>query len=183
MYQHIIKEGDAARLQYRDGLKSYIKRLNAEAYDERERSMPLFNFAERIEEHRARYVSMLGLDRISDVGVPAPTLTRVGEDEDAVIYRVIVYITPEIPQYGLLFVPHGATRLPLIVAQHGGSGTPELCSDMNGQNNYAHMTRRVLRRGAVVYAPQLLLWNYKDVVPTAPIHDIPHNRIELDKEL
>ena len=183
MYEHIIKEGDAARLQYRDGIKSYIQRLTAEAVDVRERAMPLTDFAERIEEHRARYVAMLGLDRIADEGAPAPTLVRVGEDEDAVIYRATVYITPEIPQYGLLFVPHGATRLPLIVAQHGGGGTPELCSDMNGQNNYAHMVRRVLRRGAVVYAPQLLLWNYKDECPTAPIHAIPHHRIEMDKDL
>ena len=183
MYKNIVAEGDTCRLQYKNGFDDYIKRLTAEAYDRRDELMLTEDLGLHLEEHRQRYIKMLGLDRISTQGNPEPILTRVGEDDDAVIYRAIVHITPEIPQYGLLFVPHGITRAPLVIAQHGGYGTPELCSDINGKNNYNHMVRRVLRRGAVVYAPQLLLWNFKEAIPTAPSHDIPFQRTNLDKEL
>lgn len=179
----IVTAGDACRLQYRDGIQRYIDRLSAQAYGKREEAMPTEDFALRLEEHRQRYIKMLGLDRISTEGNPEPTLTHVGEDEDAVIYRAIIHITPELPLYGLLFVPHGVTRAPLVIAQHGGYGTPELCSDLNGKNNYNRMVRRVLSRGAVVFAPQLLLWNFKDALPTAPSHNVPFQRNTLDKEL
>ena len=183
MYQKIVSEGDIHRTAYRYGLEAYVKRLEQEGYSVRESFMPTEGFAQKTEEYRAKYISMLGLDRICSDGAPAPTLTRVGEDEDAVIYRVTVYITPEIPQYGLLFVPHGTESAPLIIAQHGGGGTPELCSDMNGKNNYNRIVRRILARGAVVYAPQLLLWKQKDPLPTQPVHPIPYQRQELDKNL
>jgi dienelactone hydrolase len=183
MYKDIVAEGDACRLQYKNGFDNYIKRLTEEAYGKRDAAMPTEDLAIRLEEHRQRYIKMLGLDRIGTEGNPPATLTRVGEDEDAVIYRATVHITPEIPQYGLLFVPHGTLKAPLVIAQHGGYGTPELCSDLNGKNNYNHMVRRVLRRGAIVYAPQLLIWNFKEATPTAPSHNIPFQRNNLDKEL
>lgn len=183
MYQNIITEGDAYRKHYKDGIDAYIRRLTTESGRVRENAMPTTDFAQRLEQHRTRYAAMLGLDRICSDGAPEPSMTRVGEDEDAVIYRTTVYITPEIPQYGLLFVPHGITCAPLVITQHGGGGTPELCSDMNGKNNYNHMVRRIICRGAVAFAPQLLLWNFKDDIPTAPIHDIPYHRQTIDKDL
>lgn len=183
MYNDIISGGDICRTAYRDGLNSFIKRMEQEANLSRERFMPTEGFLERIEEYRAKYISMLGIDRIGDENLPEPTLVRVGEDEDAVIYRTVVHITPEIPQYGLLFVPHGTIKAPLIVAQHGGGGTPELCSDMNGNNNYNHLVRRLLKRKAIVFAPQLLLWNFGEPIATQPKHDIPHKRQEVDKNL
>ena len=141
------------------------------------------NFLAKIEEYRADYMKMLGLDRICSDGAPAPTLTRVDVDADAVIYRTSIYITREIPQYGLLFVPRGVKRSPLVIVQHGGGGTPELCSDMNGRNNYNRIVRRILKRGVAVFAPQLLLWNYKEPIPTQPSHPIPYQRRDIDKDL
>lgn len=183
MYKDIINDGDVHRLNYRDGISAYIKRLSDESYGVRENFMPTENFSDKIEEYREKYIEMLGINNIVSDNNPPPSLTRVGEDEDAVIYRTIVYITPEIPLYGLLFVPHATKQLPLIIAQHGGGGTPELCSDMNGTNNYNHMVRRVLKRGAVVFAPQLLLWNFSDPLPTQPSHAIPYKRADIDKDL
>jgi len=183
MYKDIINDGDVHRLNYRDGISAYIKRLSDESYGVRDRFMMTEKFSDKIEEYREKYIEMLGINNIVSDNNPPPSLTRVGEDEDAVIYRTIVYITPEIPLYGLLFVPHSAKQLPLIIAQHGGGGTPELCSDMNGTNNYNHMVRRVLKRGAVVFAPQLLLWNFSDPLPTQPSHAIPYKRADIDKDL
>jgi len=183
MYNEIIHDGDICRTAYRDGFDSFVKRMEQEANLIRERFMPAEGFPERIKEYRAKYVSMLGLDRITDRGLHDPTFVCIGEDEDAVIYRTVVYITPEIPQYGLLFVPHGITKAPLIIAQHGGGGTPELCSDINGKNNYNHLVRRLLKRKAVVFAPQLLLWNFGEPLAAQPKHDISYNRFEIDKNL
>jgi hypothetical protein len=45
-----------------------------------------------------------------------------------------------------------------VIAQHGGLGTPELCSGFFGSDNYNDMTRRILRKGVAVFAPQMLLW-------------------------
>ncbi|MBE6645032.1 MAG: hypothetical protein E7612_06620 [Ruminococcaceae bacterium] len=182
-YSNIVSDGDLSRTAYKDGFDAFIKRLEKEGNSNRENSMLSDGFAERIEEYRSKYISMLGLDRISDVGLPEPQIKRVGEDEDAVIYKTVIYVTPEIPQYGILFVPHGVLKAPLVVAQHGGGGTPELCSDMNGSNSYNHMVRRLLKRGVAVYAPQLLLWNFDESLPTQPKHDIPYNRDEIDKNL
>jgi len=183
MYKDIIKDGDVFRKEYKDGFDAFIERKLKEAKDRRRDLLLDCNLMNKLEEHRKEYLSMLGLDRIEECDLPEPELTRVGEDEDAVIYRTRIYITPEIPQYGLLFVPHGKSCAPLIIAQHGGGGTPELCSDMNGKINYNRMVRRLLERGAVVFAPQLLLWNFGEPRATRPKHDIPYRRQEVDRDL
>ena len=182
-YQAIIRENDRCRAAYSEGIEAYLKRLAEESYASRDAFMPTENFPDAIETYRDEYVRMLGLHRIHAEGAPASTIVRVGEDEDAVIYRVTVYVTREIPQFGLLFVPHGIQHAPLVIAQHGGGGTPELCSDMNGKNNYNHMVRRILKRGLIVYAPQLLLWKQSNPIPTIPAHPIPYHRENTDKDL
>ncbi|MDF2724914.1 MAG: hypothetical protein K0Q59_4589 [Paenibacillus sp.] len=60
--------------------------------------------------------------------------------------------------YGLFFVPHGDGPFPLVIGQHGGSGTPELCAGFYGPSNYNDMITRLLRHRCVVFAPQLHLW-------------------------
>ena len=179
----IIVEGDTYREQYRDGLSALVKRLEAEGNAERERFMPADTFPERLEEYRQKYCEMLGLDKLTSNGLEAPRLTRLCDGNGAEIYRLVTPITPELSQYGILFVPHGTEKAPLVIAQHGGGGTPELCSDMIGKNNYNHIVRRLLKRKAVVFAPQLLLWNFGEPLATQPKHDIPFNRGEIDKNL
>lgn len=61
--------------------------------------------------------------------------------------------------YGLLFLPRGDGPFPLVIVQHGGQGTPELCAGFYTESNYNDMVRRFLRRGFAVFAPQLHLWS------------------------
>lgn len=182
-YADIITEGDRQRQAYKDGIDAYIQHLNREGYRRREEFMPAEGFEEKIEAYRACYIKMLGIDKIDTSNCPEPSLELCGEDADCRIYRVVVSITPEIPMHGLLMIPHGTEKAPLVIAQHGGGGTPELCSDMHGKNNYNHMVRRLLARGAVVFAPQLLLWNYKEALETNPQYPIPHDRRGADNDL
>ena len=66
-------------------------------------------------------------------------LIRDGDRELA-----LANVSGRIPFYAMLLLPHeGQTPMPLVVAQHGGGGTPELCSDMYGK------TKRSDWRGAV----------------------------------
>lgn len=123
---------------------------------------------------------MLGLDKIDQEKLPENSCVLSCEDGDTLIYRVTVFITREIPMYALLFVPKSIKKVPLVIVQHGGGGTPELCSDMNGRNNYNHLVRRVLKKGAAVLAPQLLLWNYGQPLEAQPAHPIEHNRRGAD---
>ncbi len=92
-------------------------------------------------------------------GVPATRHQVVAEDSLGQISRVWVETLRGVYTYGLFFRPVGRGPFPLIIAQHGGGGTPELCSGFFGSANYNDMTRRILARGMAVFAPQLLLWN------------------------
>ena len=183
LYESIVREGDIRRTAYRDGIEAYIDRLKEESLSNRGSFMPMVDFSDKLEEYRAKYIAMLGIDKISCDGAPSPSLELIGKDDDAIIHRAVIYITKEIPLYGLLFVPHGAQRTPLVIAQHGGSGTPELCSDMNGENKYNHMVRRLIKRGATVFAPQILKWNFREDRTTHPCHPIPYDRNDIDKDL
>ncbi len=81
-------------------------------------------------------------------------------DSQGYIYRLIFNFEKNIKFYGMLFVPFDAKdNSPFITAIHGGEGTPELCADIYGKNYYSHMVRRLIDKGAVVFVPQLLLWD------------------------
>lgn len=184
MYREIIEAGDEYRRLYRDGIDAFLRRLESDGNTSRELFMSADGFAENVELYRKKYLKMLGVDKIGDGNLLPCSIEHVGACEDAEIHRVISYITEEIPTYGLLFIPKGlARKAPLVIVQHGGGGTPELCSDLNGNNNYNHIARRILKRGAIVYAPQLLLWNQSKPSPTQPIHPIEFDRGLLDNGL
>ena len=172
----LISENDKCREAYRDGISAYIQRLDQEGYEKRERFMSPDTYFSHIEEYRAAYLQLLGVDKIRAGGAPAPSLVRVAEDTAADIYRLTLHVTAEIPMFGLLFVPHGVGKAPLVIAQHGNGGTPELCADLNGPNKYSRMVNRAVERGAVVFAPQLLLWNFTAEKPHQRVHPIPYDR-------
>ncbi len=52
-----------------------------------------------------------------------------------------------------------------MISQHGGTGTPEVCSTLfEGETsyNYNDMTRRILEYDVNVFAPQMLLWSVEE---------------------
>lgn len=174
---------DAYRTRYAEGIQAYINRKNAECKDLRRKNMPPEKLAENPRVYHEKYKEMLGLKLFEEKASKPVEITYVGSDEVCKIYRLSVYITDEIPFYSMLLLPHNVKEpMPLVIGQHGGGGTPELCSDMNGQNNYNHMVQRVLARGAAVLAPQLLLWSMTEIA-TMRAHAIPHNRHKTDIDM
>ena len=122
--------------------------------------MSVAGYESSVCEYRKELVQMLGWPLTEAVrdGIPSASIKAVGEDTLGRIARVWVETLPGVHTYGLFFRPRGKGPFPLVVSQHGGLGTPELCSGFFGSGNYNDMTRRVLRRGVAVFAPQLLLW-------------------------
>ena len=163
IFEEDVNYADNYRDLYAVGISKYIDSLNSIGDEERKSFMPSLDFEKNIENYRNEYIKMLGLDKIKEEVCPPVEKVFVGEDEISRIYRFKIYITPEIPFYGMLFIPHGAKKdAPLIIVQHGGGGTPELCMDLNGKNNYNHLGQRILEKGALVFAPQLLLWSFQN---------------------
>jgi dipeptidyl aminopeptidase/acylaminoacyl peptidase len=127
--------------------------------------------------YREQFKAMLGwpLTQERSEHVPVAREAFVSEDSLGRISRLWIETLPGLEMYGMLFVPRGGSPRPLVISQHGGGGSPELCSGLYGPSNYNDMTRRVLEKGAVVFAPQLLLWS--------DTHGPSFNRHEMDSRL
>lgn len=153
-----------ARQAYADGMQAAIGLLRADAAARKRAWISPAQLAADPERYRAAYRDLLGIptcERVFGAGAPAVTETPVGTDDLCTIARLVFTLAPGVCFTGLLLRPlhEPVDPMPLVITQHGGGGTPELCSDMVGKNNYNHMVRRVLARGATAFAPQLLLWN------------------------
>jgi dienelactone hydrolase len=86
----------------------------------------------------------------------APRFERIGGDAIGEYFRVTIAVLPGMHAEGLYIVPKGrAGPVPLIVAQHGGAGSPEQAL-FHGGANYHDMIRGAVKRGYAVFAPQLL---------------------------
>ena len=123
--------------------------------------LSIASYEESTKVYREKFIDMLGwplTEHSSNMPVPEAEIKYIGEDSYGKIYRITIEIFSGLETYGILFVPKGEGPFPLIISQHGGGGTPELCSGFFGSANYNDMTRRILKRGIAVFAPQLLLW-------------------------
>ena len=65
----------------------------------------------------------------------------------------------------------------MVIAQHGGNGTPELLSGMFGStHNYNDMLHRILKHGVHIFAPSLMIWSIY-------AYDAPFDRNAIDAKL
>ena len=121
------------------------------------------NYVRSMEIYRHKLCSMLGWPmHPKPDNLPFPSVKVISTHKDCLgtIVRMQIQTLPELMRYGILFIPKGNGPFPLVISLHGGGGTPERCSGLWGSSsNYNDMTRRILRRGCVVFTPQLLLWN------------------------
>jgi hypothetical protein len=85
----------------------------------------------------------------------------VAKDDLASIYRLQMTILNGLKAYAMLFIPNGNAPHPIVIVQHGGEGTPEVCANFFGSENYNDITRRILKKGVAVFSPQLILWKKK----------------------
>ena len=153
----------AYRARYEEGLRAYTASCETQAEDIRKsRAAAIFRDPEK---SRKELCQMLG----APLGGRFPEAkllekTYVADIDGCAVYRTVMEAIPGLPFYGLLFEQKDGGRYPLVISQHGGLGTPELCSTMyeTGSSNYNDMTRRLLKYKVNIYAPQLYLWRDAD---------------------
>ena len=165
MYSEPIEVGASFRIKQQDELKRLVLERRVEANERRHRFFqPDLSsaeaYADSIVHLREEYRAMLGWPMLEDSrGIPAAKVIEVATDEQSEIYRLEIEAMPGVTVYGLLFLPVGKTQYPLVIVQHGGGGTPELCSSFFDSTNYNDITRRITRYGVAAFAPQLYLWS------------------------
>lgn len=178
--------GNPFRQEYADGAERLIEARFEALASERASRMPPEALAADPEGYRRQFVELLGwpLTDYAPGQSPAVRRTLVREEAQYALHRLQLEALPGLWFYGLLFVPKPSGKYPLIIAQHGGGGTPELCADLNGNNNYRRMAMRALERGAVVFAPQLFLWDKSDQdQPAHPGYGVAYDRLYMDMRL
>lgn len=129
------------------------------------------------EKYREDFKAMLGwpLTEKQVQSVPEAKINKLTEDENCSIYRVSVEVLDGLSMTGLLFQKDEKQR-PLVIAQHGGMGTPELVGNFYGKKtNYNHMIERMLSYDVHVFAPQLLIWESS--------YEVEFDRMALDAQL
>lgn len=183
IFEEAPEAADNLRRDYVEGIDAFIKRLNSEGKQKRREFMPPEDLVSNPEKYRKLYLEMLGLNKLNDTDLPAAKKVYVASDDVSDIYRLTVYIAKEVPFYAMLVIPKNVKGpMPLMIAQHGGGGTPELCLDYNGKNNYNNMAQRALEKGYAVLAPQIMVWRLQGI-ETAPARDVPYDRHKSDNEL
>ena len=113
-------------------------------------------FARSTENYRQAFCRSIGYPAPGERPATPPRFDKMGEDAIGTYYRVHLPVLPGVQAEGIYIVPRGASgRVPLIIAQHGGAGSPEKALFAGGAN-YHDMVRGAVKRGYAVFAPQLL---------------------------
>jgi dienelactone hydrolase len=132
------------------------------------------------EERRQDFINTLGwpLSDTSQKNLPIQVSSKlILENELYVARRYSLEILPSLTAYCMTFEPKKRKNDALIIAQHGGGGTPELVGGLYKDSaNYNHMITRILEKGTAVIAPQLLLWNQEEF-------GSPYDRAKMDRTL
>lgn len=167
----------------RQSKESYLKGIE-KIIEEREKYLEDIRtrYAENIfadqQQYREAFKMMLGwpLTEKKNPELPNAVVEKVAEEELCTIYRVAIEVLDGFSVTGLLIQKDNDKR-PLVIAQHGGLGTPELVANLYGEtSNYNHMIERLLQYDVNVFAPQLLIWNQEE-------YGVPFDRAALDARL
>jgi dienelactone hydrolase len=111
---------------------------------------------------RANFARQMGFPAPGLALRGTPRIEKAGEDELGSYQRVWIPVGENIDAHGLLLLPAGRKgRVPLVIAQHGGGGTPELAL-FRGGSNYHDMIRGALREGYAVWAPLIVMYPFVD---------------------
>jgi dienelactone hydrolase len=137
------------------------------------------------EKLRRQYIDMLGYPlntyaKEANINVKTEPLIAAG-GEDMAMTRYQLEVMPGFWFYGILYEHKKrdkSKKNALVIAQHGGGGTPELVGSLVFDSaNYNHMVKRVISESVTVFAPQLLLWDAGNFGSEG------YDRIETDKKL
>jgi len=150
------------RDEYIDSIDRLLERLGVEAEQNRKDALAKAGGKENL---RRQYFAMLGYPLttyVCDPNINVKTELPIAYD-GMITTRYQLEVLPGFWLYGMLYEHKDSDRAKknaLIIAQHGGLGSPEIVGSLvNDSANYNHMVRRVIGEDRTVFAPQLLLWD------------------------
>lgn len=110
--------------------------------------------------YRQKLSELLGWPMGQNAEDGEPVYALVREDDAGRVYRVSSAGIGPVRGYGLIFLPTSSGSYPLVIANHGGQGSPELASGLGegGTANYNRMITGLREHPVAIYAPQLLVW-------------------------
>ena len=179
-----ISNGNKYRKDYVDSISNFIDR-QYEASSLNRKNFFLSCTLKNQENSRKEFLRMIG-SPVSPypLEIPRAKSELIGSDDLSDIYYLQIETMPDFWFFGIYMVPKGIKKSPLVIAQHGGGSTPEICSEFLGESNYSYFTKRALEKGMAVFAPQLLLWKFDiDVGETKTSIPVSFKRGDLDNKL
>ena len=183
IYNGDITVGNPYRQQYLDSVNKYIKNITEQSAGKRDFFMR--DIVINQQKYREQFVDMIGtpMSPYPDT-VPAVKSDFIGSDDFCDIYYMQIETMPDFWFFGIYMMPHGIEKAPLVIAQHGGGSTPEICSELLGSSNYNFFTKRALERGMAVFVPQLLLWKFDIETGEKKVNiDVAYDRSDIDRKL
>ncbi len=183
IFEGDISIGNQCRMEYLDSVNRFIENKYTESLKSREIFMT--DIAENQELYRNQFLKMIGEPVFPyPENIPKVKSQYMGKDDMCDIYYLQIEVMPEFWFYGIYMVPFDVKKAPLVIAQHGGGSTPEICSEFFGESNYGYFTKRALERGMAVFAPQLLLWKFDIETGEKKLEiDLPFNRSTINDKL
>jgi dienelactone hydrolase len=159
-FEQSVAASDPLRVEQASELDAYIQAMKQDPVALRALLQPDYSspkaFAASVQAYRKNFCNRIGYPPRGEIPSEAPSFEKMGEDSIGTYYRVRIAILPAVHMEGIYIVPKAVTgRRPLIIAMHGGGGSPERAL-FNGGSNYHDMVRGGVKRGYVVFAPQHL---------------------------
>lgn len=175
-YREQNADSQKYKQNYLDGIERIIAQRQAEAEDARA------NYARDIlsdgERYRADFRKMLGWPLVDHAtsGQPNAISEKLSDEDSFEVFRMQFEVLDGLFLTGLLIKQKSNERLPLIIVQHGGGGSPELVAGLYGTtSNYHDMLGSVISRGCHAFLPQLYVWGEG--------HGVKYDRISHDAQL
>lgn len=181
-----IRVSQPYRCAYEEGIRKVIENRRIEADAARKAYAAPQSVAANPEHYRQELRQMLGWP-LSEASHKTTQMTICEEkllEPGILMQRLQFEVLPGLPFYGILLIPQAkAEKMPLIISQHGGWGTPEQTADLHMPNNYKSLSLQLARKGCVVFAPQLLLWLEAEEMEGRVAYGLKHHRAEHENEL
>lgn len=176
-YKEQIKDANIYKEEYLNSLLKLISDMHKDA--EKQRIANFHEMKNNQAAYRKEFIKMLGWP-LTDYqhNIPNAKKMLVTKEENMSVYRIQIDLPIGLKFYGIYFEHTDKGKLPLVIAQHGGDGSAELCSGFfeDGTENYNNMVLRIFNKGVNVFAPQLLIWK-------GDLHELPFQRERIDAKL
>ena len=159
-FEQDVADSNSLRVVQAEELDAYIKHMQKDEAPLRALLNPDFSspqaYVASTATYREAFFRSIGYPPLGAIPNEAPRFSPMGEDALGTYYRAEIPVLPGVHAEGIYIVPKNLKgRAPLVIAMHGGSGSPELAL-FRGGSNYHDMVRGGVKRGYVVFAPQHL---------------------------